>query len=253
MTMLQISEIHAQVASKPVLKGLSLSIPKGEIHVIMGPNGIGKSTLGHVLMGSRSYSMTAGRVLLDGEDISGLDTAARAKKGLFLGFQYPVSIPGLKISEYLRNLHNLHTGGQVGVSEFRKILKNKMSILNIDKSALDRYLNDGFSGGEMKRLEMLQLSLINPKVALLDEIDSGVDIDAQKTIATAIAEQSKAAGTSFLIVTHYQRLLSFLKPHKIHVMMDGKIVRSGDLSLVESLEREGYDWVRKQTGSESHE
>jgi Fe-S cluster assembly ATP-binding protein len=251
--MLQISEIHAQVASKPVLKGLSLSIPRGEIHVIMGPNGIGKSTLGHVLMGSRSYTMTSGRVLLDGEDLSGLDTASRARKGLFLGFQYPVSIPGLKISEYLRNLHNLHTGGQVGVSEFRKLLKNKMSLLNIDKSALDRYLNDGFSGGEMKRLEMLQLSLINPKVALLDEIDSGVDIDAQKTIAVAIAEQSKAVGTSFLIVTHYQRLLSFLKPHKIHVMMDGKIVRSGDLSLVESLEREGYDWVRKQTGSENHE
>ncbi len=245
---LEIQNLHAKVADKQVLKGLSLSIPKGEIHIVMGPNGVGKSTLSHVLMGNCNYSVESGSVKLANEEILQLDTAERSRKGLFLAFQYPVSIPGLRISEYLRNLYNLHKGGQVGVSEFRKLLRSKMEMLDIDRNSISRYLNEGFSGGEMKRLEMLQLSLTQPKVAILDEIDSGVDIDAQKIIAEAISEIARTTGTSFLIITHYQRLLSFLKPHKVHVLIDGAIARSGDLSLVDSLEREGYDWVRKQRG-----
>jgi Fe-S cluster assembly ATP-binding protein len=247
-SVLEIKDLRAKVADKEVLKGLNLSIPKGEIHVVMGPNGVGKSTLSHVLMGNRNYSVQGGSVLLAGEEIVHLDTAERSKKGLFLAFQYPVSIPGLRISEYLRNLYNLHKGGQVGVSEFRKLLRAKMEMLDIDRGAAGRYLNEGFSGGEMKRLEMLQLSLTQPKVAILDEIDSGVDIDAQKIIAEAISEIARTTGTSFLIITHYQRLLSFLKPHKVHVIMDGAIARSGDITLVDTLEREGYDWVRRQRG-----
>lgn len=247
-SVLEIQDLKAKVADKEVLKGLNLSIPKGEVHIVMGPNGVGKSTLSHVLMGNRNYAVQSGSIKLDGQEIAHLDTAERSKKGLFLAFQYPVSIPGLRISEYLRNLYNLHHGGQVGVSEFRKLLRSRMDLLNIDRGAVSRYLNEGFSGGEMKRLEMLQLSLTQPKVAILDEIDSGVDIDAQKIIAEAIMNIAKTTGTSFLIITHYQRLLSFLNPNKVHVIMDGVIARSGDISLVDTLEREGYDWVRRQRG-----
>jgi Fe-S cluster assembly ATP-binding protein len=247
-SVLEIKDLRAKVADKEVLKGLNLSLPKGEIHVVMGPNGVGKSTLSHVLMGNKNYSIQSGSIQLQGEEIVHLDTAERSKRGLFLAFQYPVAIPGLRISEYLRNLYNLHKGGQVGVSEFRKLLRSKLESLDIDRNAVSRYLNEGFSGGEMKRLEMLQLSLMQPRVAILDEIDSGADIDAQKIIADAISDIAKTTGTSFLIITHYQRLLSFLKPHKVHVIMDGVIARSGDVSLVDTLEREGYDWVRRQRG-----
>jgi Fe-S cluster assembly ATP-binding protein len=248
MAMLEIRDLRATVAEKAVLKGLNLSLPKGEVHIIMGPNGVGKSTLSHVLMGNSNFKVQGGSVQLDGVEMLGLDTSERAKKGLFLAFQYPVSIPGLRISEYLRNLYNLHHGGQVGVSEFRKLLRSRMEMLSLGRDVASRYLNEGFSGGEMKRLEMLQLSLMQPKVAILDEIDSGVDIDAQKIIADAISEIARTTGTAFLIITHYQRMLRFLSPHKIHVLMDGAIARSGDISIVDSLEREGYDWVRKQVG-----
>ncbi|KAB8032091.1 Fe-S cluster assembly ATPase SufC [Fluviispira multicolorata] len=247
--MLSIKNVKASVGDKEILKGIDLEIPAGEIHVIMGPNGVGKSTLGHVIMGSKNYTLNTGKILIDGEDITGLDTAERAKKGLFLAFQYPVSIPGLKISEYLRNLYNLRHSKQVSVSEFRKILKSKLELLNIERASLQRYLNDGFSGGEMKRFEMLQLMLIEPKVAILDEIDSGVDVDAQKIVAESIKHIAKEIGTSFIIVTHYQRLLNFINPDKIHVILDGKINQSGDMSLVEELEREGYEYIRQPNSS----
>jgi Fe-S cluster assembly ATP-binding protein len=244
--MLKIENLKAQVGEKEILKGISLEVPKGEIHVVMGPNGVGKSTLGHVLMANKAYTQTGGQIVLDGENITELDTAERAKKGLFLAFQYPVSIPGLRLSEFLRNLYSLRHDKQVSVAEFRRIAKDKLEMLDIERSALSRYLNDGFSGGEMKRLEMLQLALIQPKVAILDEIDSGVDVDAQKTVADAIIKLRDTYGISFVIITHYQRLLNFVKPDKVHVVLDGKVTRSGDLSLVTSLEQEGYDWVRKQ-------
>lgn len=245
MLMLSVQKLKVSVEKKEILKGIDLEIPKGEIHVLMGPNGSGKSTLSHTLMGSKSYSVLSGDVYLDGENISALDTANRSLKGVFLAFQYPTAIPGLKISEYLRNLYCIHHNKQVSVSEFRKILKDKLEFLNIERSALSRYLNDGFSGGEMKRFEMLQLMLLEPKFAILDEIDSGVDVDAQKIVAQCILHMAKTFGTSFMIVTHYQRLLNFINPDKVHIILDGKITRSGDMSLVDALEREGYDWVRQ--------
>jgi len=247
--MLVIQDLKATVGEKEILKGINLEIPAKEIHVLMGPNGVGKSTMGHVLMANKSYTQTAGKIVLDGLDITDLDTAERARAGLFLAFQYPVSIPGLRVSEYLRNLYCLRHNVQIGVAEFRKIVREKLDMLKIDRSALSRYLNDGFSGGEMKRLEMLQLALIKPKVAILDEIDSGVDVDAQKTVAEAISTLRDVDGTSFVIITHYQRLLNFVKPDKVHVVLDGKVTRSGDMSLVQSLEREGYDWVRQSSES----
>lgn len=247
--MLVIQDLKATVGEKEILKGINLDIPAKEIHVLMGPNGVGKSTMGHVLMANKSYTQTAGKIVLDGLDITDLDTAERARAGLFLAFQYPVSIPGLRVSEYLRNLYCLRHNVQIGVAEFRKIVREKLDMLKIDRSALSRYLNDGFSGGEMKRLEMLQLALIKPKVAILDEIDSGVDVDAQKTVAEAISTLRDVDGTSFVIITHYQRLLNFVKPDKVHVVLDGKVTRSGDMSLVQSLEREGYDWVRQSSES----
>ncbi|MES2614976.1 MAG: Fe-S cluster assembly ATPase SufC [Bdellovibrionota bacterium] len=243
--MLVLNDIHAHIENKEILKGLNLTIPKGEIHVLMGPNGVGKSTLGHILMGAKTYHLTKGEIKLEDEKLNDWNTAERAKKGLFLAFQYPVAVPGLKISEYLRNLYSLRHNKQVSVSEFRKILKEKLELLQIDRSSLQRYLNDGFSGGEMKRLEMLQLMVIEPKIAILDEIDSGVDMDAQKVVAECILHMRKNLQTSFIIVTHYQRLIQILQPNKVHMMLDGKIVKSGDLSLVDALEKEGYDWIRK--------
>jgi Fe-S cluster assembly ATP-binding protein len=249
--MLSIKNLKASVGDKEILKGIDLEVPKGEVHVIMGPNGVGKSTLAHALMGSKTYQLISGNIILDGEDVTKLNTTERAKKGMFLAFQYPVSIPGLKISEYLRNLYNIRHEKQVSVSEFRKILKDKLDMLNIERASLQRYLNDGFSGGEMKRLEMLQLMLIEPKVAILDEIDSGVDVDAQKIVAESINHIAKVTKTSFIIVTHYQRLLSFIKPDKVHVVLDGRINQSGDMSLVDELELKGYEHIRQNNSSKA--
>ena len=245
--MLRIESLKANIGEKELLKGINLTVPKGEIHVIMGPNGVGKSTLGNVLMGHKAYTQTAGQIYLNDENITELNTSERALKGLFLAFQYPVAVPGLRISEYLRNLYCLRHGQELSVADFRKVLRQKLDMLNIERSATTRYLNDGFSGGEMKRLEMLQLALVAPKLAILDEIDSGVDVDAQKTLAEAILRIRESEGTSFLIITHYQRLLNFLKPDKVHVVLNGKIERSGGLELVTRLEEEGYDWFRTTT------
>lgn len=242
--LLKIENVYSRVGEAEVLKGLSLNVDKGEVHIVMGPNGIGKSTLAHILMGNRNYTLTSGKIEIDGEDITQLSIADRARKGLFLGFQHPVSVPGLKISEYLRNLYNLTNNSQVGVAEFRKFLKDKLELLQIERSMLGRYLNDGLSGGEMKRLEMLQLAIVKPKIAILDEIDSGVDVDAQKIIAEAINTLAKTTGTSFIIISHYQRLPKLVNPDRVHIILNGKIARSGDFSLVTALEKEGYEWLR---------
>lgn len=248
-SLLSIHNLHAGVGEKSILRGVDLEINPGEIHVVMGPNGIGKSTLTHVLMGNPHYKVTEGSVKFSGEDILSWDAPTRSLKGIFMSFQSPVSIPGLKISEYLRNLYNLHTQQQMGVGEFRKLLRSKLEILNMDRSILSRYLNCGFSGGEKKRLEMLQLMLLKPKVALLDEIDSGVDVDAQKTIADVVNAAAKENNTAFLIITHYERLPHLINTSKSHVILDGKIVHSGDKSLVSVVGKEGYDNFRQKEAS----
>ena len=247
--MLQINNLHAHINGNPILKGLNLTIPKGEFHVVMGPNGVGKSTLGHVLMGHKTYGVTNGSITLDGQDITSLDTSERAKAGLFLAFQYPISIPGLKVSEYLRNLYELHHNTTVSVAEFRKILRQKLELLGLPRETTQRYLNDGFSGGEMKRLEMLQLAVIQPKVAVLDEIDSGVDVDGQKIIAQAINSLQKEFGTTFLLITHYHRILNLVSANAVHVVLDGQIARSGGMDLVATLDTHGYQAM--QTGPQS--
>jgi Fe-S cluster assembly ATP-binding protein len=247
--MLKIENLHMSVGDKAILTGINLDVKPGEIHVIMGPNGAGKSTLGHALLANPDYTRTDGKIILDGEDLTALGSSERARKGLFLAFQYPLSIPGLKLSEYLRNLYSARHEKKVGVSEFRKILRKELEYLEIDKYAIQRYLNVGFSGGEMKRFEMLQLSLLSPKYAILDEIDSGVDVDAQKIIASSITRICKEKKTSFLIVTHYQRLLNFIEPTQVHVLMDGKIIKSGDSSLANKIEDFGYENFQKQSDS----
>ena len=244
--MLRIQDLSVSVHGKSVLNHLNLSIPKGEIHVVMGPNGAGKSTLSHLLMGRPNYLQEQGNIFLDGENLAHLETAERAKKGLFLAFQHPIAIPGLKISEFLRQMHFGMTGQQMSVAEFRKILKHELELLGMNRDLLQRSLNDGLSGGEMKRLEMLQLALLKPKLAILDEIDSGVDIDGQKALTKAIERASKEFGTSFLLITHYHKLLESLNPHKIHILMDGTIKQTGDLSLLKNLEESGYDWFKQQ-------
>ena len=240
MTLLKIENLNVKIDKKDVLNGINLEVSPEEIHVIMGPNGVGKSTLGHVLMGSQQYKVTSGNIFFNKENINNDDTTTRAKKGIFLAFQYPVSIPGLKLSEYLRNLYCQRFQTQISVSEFRKILKEKLELLKIDRSTLSRYLNDGFSGGETKRFEILQLMLLEPKVAILDEIDSGVDVDGQKILAQCIEYMVKNYQTSFIIVTHYRRLIQFLNSNRIHIMLDGKIQQSGDFSLVDNLEKFGF-------------
>jgi Fe-S cluster assembly ATP-binding protein len=233
-----------------ILNGVNLSISskqtnselhEGSVHVLMGPNGVGKSTLGHVMMGSKKFDLLSGSILLDGKQIQDMPTSERSMEGLFLAFQYPVSIPGLKVSEFLRNLYNMRRGKNLSVAEFRKIVRIEMEALEIDRSVLGRYLNEGFSGGEMKRMEMLQIALTAPKLAILDEIDSGVDVDAQRIVASAISRIQKLCGTSFLLITHYQRMLNFLSPDHVHVMLGGKIVTSGGVEIVQTLESKGYD------------
>jgi len=242
--MLDIVNLHASInlpqSQDKILKGIDLHVPHGQIHVIMGPNGVGKSTLGHVLMGHKGYNVTAGDIFLNQENIKNFTTAERAQKGLFLAFQYPVSIPGLKISEFLRNLYAQAHGVQIGVAPFRKILKKNLELLQLDMGTTTRYLNEGFSGGEMKRLEMLQLALVQPKVAILDEIDSGVDVDGQTILAHSIKALQREHQTSFVLVTHYKRLIEQLQPDKIHILMDGRISQSGGLDLVEQLNRGGF-------------
>jgi Fe-S cluster assembly ATP-binding protein len=244
--MLAIKNLSVSIEGKPILKDVNLIIGEAETHVIMGPNGTGKSTLGHVLMANPKYDVDEGSMILNGEDLGSLDTAQRAQRGLFLAFQYPVSIPGLKISEYLRELYSHAHKEQISVSEFRKYIYKELDLLQIDRTLLQRYLNEGLSGGEMKRFEMLQLAILKPKIAILDEIDSGLDVDGQKAIAQAIERATNEFKTSFILVTHYQRLVNFLNPKQVHIMLDGTIARSGNKELIEGLEREGYNFVKEQ-------
>jgi len=242
--MLEISNLHATVADKPILNGISLSVPAGEVHAIMGPNGSGKSTLGYVLAGRPGYEVTDGSVTFAGQDLLALEPFERAAAGLFLGFQYPVEIPGVSYLQFVREALNTQrrsrgeaelTGG-----EFIKLAREQASLLGMDVEMLKRPVNVGFSGGEKKRAEMVQMGIMNPKFAVLDETDSGLDIDALRAVGAGINRIMRAPDKGVLLITHYQRLLDYVTPDKVHVLYRGEIVRSGGPELAHELEREGY-------------
>ena len=242
--MLDISNLHATVADKPILKGLTLSVNAGEIHAIMGPNGAGKSTLGYVLGGRPGYDVTAGSVTFDGEDLLALAPHERAAAGLFLGFQYPVEIPGISNVQFLREALNSQrrARGEAPLSgaEFLKLARTQADLLGMDQEMLKRPVNVGFSGGEKKRNEMVQMGIIAPRFAVLDETDSGLDIDALRVIGAGINRIMRKPDKAVLLITHYQRLLDYVRPDFVHVLSDGRITRSGGAELAQELEREGY-------------
>ncbi|MES4792581.1 MAG: Fe-S cluster assembly ATPase SufC [Chloroflexota bacterium] len=238
--LLEIRELRAKIGEKEILKGVNLKIEAGEIHAIMGPNGSGKSTLANVLMGNPSYEVTGGDVLFKGESILEMSPDERARRGLFLAFQYPVPIPGVTLVNFLRQAVNAVRGEEVPIREFRKKLFSKMEMLKVDQDFARRYVNDGFSGGEKKRAEMLQMAVLEPAMAILDETDSGLDIDALRTVAEAVNKVMNP-NMGLLLITHYQRLLNYIRPHFVHVLVDGRIARSGGPELAEYLEARGYD------------
>jgi Fe-S cluster assembly ATP-binding protein len=248
MSCLEIKDLHVNVEEKEIVKGINIKIKKGEIHAIMGPNGAGKSTLSYAVMGHPKYKITKGQIILEGEDITSLPPDERARKGLFLAFQYPVSIPGLSLANFLKYAYNASKGknitnkGEEIVSslQFQKILKEKMKLLGIKESFVERSLNEGFSGGEKKKAEVLQLAVLEPKFAFLDETDSGLDIDALKTVASAI-NKLVSDKLGIVIITHYQRMLKYIKPDYVHIMVDGKIIRTGGARLADELEEKGYE------------
>lgn len=245
---LEIKDLHVSVEGKEILKGVNLTVNKGEVHALMGRNGAGKSTLTNALMGHPSYEVTKGTILFNGEDISELEPEDRAKKGLFLAFQYPTAIPGVSVVNFLRAALKAVRGKDQPVKEFRVELFAALKELGMDQKLISRYVNDGFSGGEKKRLEILQMKMLKPLFCLLDETDSGLDIDALKVVAEGVNDYMNA-DRGVLLVTHYQRLLNYIKPNYVHVMVDGKIVQSGGPELSEKLEAEGYDWLINQSAA----
>lgn len=238
--LLEVTDLHAEIEGKAILKGLSLTIKAGEVHAIMGPNGSGKSTLANVLMGHPSYKITSGKILYKGKDITVLSVEQRARQGMFLAFQYPTAIPGVTVANFLRTaLKAVSEDEKQAVKSFRKKLKEKMGLLGMDFKFATRYVNDGFSGGEKKRLEILQMAILNPEFAILDETDSGLDIDALRIVSEGI---NRLAGPEkgILLITHYQRMLDYVKPTFVHVLRDGRIEKSGGPELAKELEKTGY-------------
>ncbi|EJE09339.1 Fe-S cluster assembly ATPase SufC [Staphylococcus epidermidis] len=247
---LEIKDLHVSIEDKEILKGVNLTINTGEIHAIMGPNGTGKSTLSSAIMGHPSYEVTQGEVLLDGVNILELDVDERAKAGLFLAMQYPSEITGVTNADFMRSAINAkrEEGQEINLMQFIKKLDKQMDFLDIDKDMAQRYLNESFSGGEKKRNEILQLMMLEPKFAILDEIDSGLDIDALKVVSKGI-NQMRGEEFGALMITHYQRLLNYITPDKVHVMYGGKVVKSGGPELAKRLEEEGYEWVKEEFGA----
>jgi Fe-S cluster assembly ATP-binding protein len=251
MTELDIRGLKVSIEGKQILKGVNLTVPQGEVHAIMGPNGTGKSTLAYTLMGHPSYTVDEGKVLFKGQDLFNLSVDERSRLGLFLAFQYPVSIPGVTVANFLRTAVNarrkaLDPGDKgVPIPEFRKLLIEKMKMLKMDSSFAGRYLNEGFSGGEKKRAEVLQMAILQPEIAILDETDSGLDIDALRVVSEGV-NILREQNIGVLLITHYQRMLNYVKPDVVHVMMGGVIVESGGAELALNLEEHGYEWVREK-------
>jgi Fe-S cluster assembly ATP-binding protein len=264
MADLIIKNLHVSVDGTEILSGIDLTVRKGEIHALMGPNGSGKSTLSYALMGHPSYEVTQGSVEFDGKDLLEMSVDERARLGLFLAFQYPQAVPGVSVTNFLRMAINAHRGVRgdgrnddpdapkpIKIPEFRKVLEEAMSLLKVDRDLVRRYLNDGFSGGEKKRVEILQMALLNPAIAILDETDSGLDIDALRIVAEGVQQLVTERGMGALVITHYQRILNYIEPEFVHILVDGKIVASGGFDLAKRLELEGYAPVLKSFGVEA--
>jgi Fe-S cluster assembly ATP-binding protein len=241
----RIEDLRVSVDQKEILKGVNLEVSKGEVHALMGPNGSGKSTLANALMGHPRYVVTSGRIYYKGEDITALPVDLRAKKGMFLAFQYPLEIPGVKVRQFLRMALKSVRGTDVKVSEFRKLLTEKMQQLEVNPAFAERYLNEGFSGGEKKRNEVLQMAILQPELAIMDETDSGLDIDALKIVSDGI-NALRGPDLGILLITHYQRMLNYVTPDFVHVLVDGRIVRSGGKELALELEERGYDQFQEK-------
>jgi Fe-S cluster assembly ATP-binding protein len=249
MSILEIRNLHVRADDKEILKGVDLSVGKGEIHALMGPNGSGKSTLANAIMGHPSLEVTEGEILFNGEDVTEVDPDERSRMGLFMAFQYPVSVPGVTVTKYLRTVMNAHRDAQgldpVSLKDFRKTVEAAMELVDVPREFTTRYLNEGFSGGEKKRMEILQLALQQPRLAVLDETDSGLDIDALQTVAHGV-NTLKGPEMGVLIITHYQRILHMVKPSHVHVLYQGRIVKEGGPELVTTLEEKGYGWIREE-------
>ena len=253
MADLEIKGLRVSAGDKEILKGLDLEVSKGEIHALMGPNGSGKSTLANVIMGHPGLEITEGEILFMGEDITVAAPEDRSRAGLFMAFQYPVAIPGVTVAKYLRMAVNAHRDArgepEIKLKDFRKQTEAAMELVNIPREFSSRYVNDGFSGGEKKRLEILQLAMLRPQMAVLDETDSGLDIDALNTVAAGVNAVSKETGMGTLIITHYQRILHIVKPDFVHIMFEGRIVKEGGPELVTTLEERGYGWIREEVAA----
>ncbi|MGI0105378.1 Fe-S cluster assembly ATPase SufC [Salinimicrobium sp. WS361] len=250
--MLKIKNLHAKVEGLKILKGIDLTINAGEIHAIMGPNGSGKSTLSSVIAGKEEYEVTRGEINFEGEELTEFDAEERAHKGVFLSFQYPVEIPGVTVTNFMRTVINANRQAKglkdMPANEMLKMIRDKSELLEIDRKFLSRSLNEGFSGGEKKRNEIFQMAMLEPKLAILDETDSGLDIDALRIVANGV-NKLRRPDNATLVITHYQRLLDYIIPDYVHVMLDGKIVKSGGKELAYELEEKGYDWVKEEVGA----
>jgi Fe-S cluster assembly ATP-binding protein len=257
MADLEIQNLHVDVEGKEILKGVDLTVSQGEVHALMGPNGSGKSTLANTIMGHPAYEVTEGTILFRGQPLTEMEADERARAGLFMAFQYPSAIPGVSVVNFLRTAINAQRKARgedpISLKEFRKTLEAEMEVLGVDREFTRRYLNEGFSGGEKKRCEVLQMAILKPHVAVMDETDSGLDIDALRTVADAV-QKMRGPDLGVLIITHYQRILSHIKPDFIHIMLNGRVVEEGGPELAGELEQRGYDWVReKHPGPDSDE
>lgn len=249
---IEIKDLNANIEDTPILNGVNLTLNSGETHALMGPNGSGKSTLSNVIFGHPAYEVTGGRILVDGEDILEMETHERAQLGLFLAFQYPVEIPGVSVGRFLKRAAEIRFGDE-GAKGFVKSLREAMDYMEIDRSFINRYLNEGFSGGEKKRMEILQMLMLKPEFAILDETDSGLDIDALKVVSNGVNKLREDGNFGALVITHYQRILDYIHPDYVHIMYKGRIVTSGGHDLVVELEEKGYDWVKKRHGIQEEE